>query len=129
MPYPKELKYTKEHEWVKREDGNARMGITDFAQEQLGDVVYVELPEVGREVKQSEAFIIVESVKAASDVYAPVGGVVAEVNGALADRPELVNRSPYQKGWMAVIEMRDPAELKKLMSAEEYEEHVGSQSE
>jgi len=129
MTYPSELKYTKEHEWVREEDGKARMGITDYAQSELGDIVYVELPQVGREVKRSEAFITVESVKAASDVYAPVSGKVVEINQELEDHPELVNQSPYERGWMAVIEMRDPTELDELLSAEEYEAHVGELEE
>ena len=125
MSYPKELKYTKEHEWAKAEDGKVRMGITDFAQKELGDIVYVELPEVGREVKQGEAFITVESVKAASDVYAPISGKVVEVNGELEQHPEYVNQDPYGKGWMALLEMSDPSELDKLLSAEEYEQLIG----
>lgn len=129
MSYPKELKYTKEHEWAKVEDGTVRMGITDFAQRELGDVVYVELPEVGREVKQSEAIITVESVKAASDVYAPVSGRVAEVNGELDAHPEYVNQGPYEQGWMAAIEMSDPGELESLLSAEEYEAYIGELEE
>jgi len=127
MSYPKELKYTKEHEWVKREGTKARMGITFYAQKELGDVVYIELPKVGRTVKQFEAFITVESVKAASDVYAPVSGAVVEVNSQLDAHPELVNQSPYEQGWMALIEMSNPDELQNLMSAEEYEKHVGSE--
>ncbi len=129
MPYPKELKYTKEHEWLRVEDGQARMGITDYAQKQLGDVVYVELPKVGREVKQFEAFITVESVKAASDVYAPVSGRVLEVNAELKDHPELINQSPYEKGWMALLKMSHPNEIRNLLSAEEYEQHVGELKE
>jgi len=125
MSYPKELKYTKEHEWARREDGKVRMGITDYAQRELGDVVYVELPEVGREVEQSEAIITVESVKAASDVYAPVSGKVVEVNPELEQHPEYVNQDPYGKGWMALIEMSDPSELDGLLNAEEYERHIG----
>jgi glycine cleavage system H protein len=125
MSYPKELKYTKEHEWAKVEDNKVRMGITEFAQSELGDVVYVELPEVGREVKQFEAIITVESVKAASDVYAPVSGRVVEANQELEDHPEYVNHSPYEQGWMTVIEMSDPSELGSLMSAEEYEAYIG----
>lgn len=125
MSYPKELKYTKEHEWAKVEDGKVRMGITDFAQKELGDIVYVELPEVGREVKQSEAIITVESVKAASDVYAPVSGKILEVNSELDPHPEYVNQDPYGKGWMALLEMSDPSELDRLLSAEEYEQLIG----
>jgi glycine cleavage system H protein len=127
MSYPKELKYTKEHEWVKREGTKARMGITFYAQKELGDVVYIELPKVGRTVKQFEAIITVESVKAASDVYAPVSGAVVEVNSQLDAHPELVNQSPYEKGWMALIELSKPDELENLMSAEEYEKHIGSE--
>ena len=125
MPYPDELRYSKEHEWVKLEGSNARIGITDYAQDELGDVVYVELPEVGLEVSANDAFITVESVKAASDVYAPVSGVVLEVNGELENQPELVNASAHDEGWMAVIEMSDPSEFDKLMTAEEYEDFVG----
>jgi glycine cleavage system H protein len=127
MSYPKELKYTKEHEWVKREGTKVRMGITFYAQKELGDVVYIELPKVGRTVKQFEAFITVESVKAASDVYAPVSGQVVEINSQLQDHPELVNQSPYEQGWMAIIELSKPDELENLMSAEEYEKHIGSE--
>ena len=125
MPYPRELKYTKEHEWAKVEDGKVRMGITEFAQGELGDVVYVELPALGKDVKQFEAIITVESVKAASDVYAPVGGKVIEANKELEQHPEYVNQSPYEQGWMTVIEMSDASELAQLMSAEEYEAYIG----
>jgi len=126
MSYPKELRYSREHEYA-RPEGNkrARIGITSYAAKELGDVVYVELPKVGRTVKQFEAFITVESVKAASDVYAPVSGTVVEVNANLADHPELVNQSPFEKGWMALIEMNNPKELEALMSAAEYEKYVG----
>jgi glycine cleavage system H protein len=129
MSYPKELKYTKEHEWAKVEDNKVRMGITEFAQSELGDVVYVELPEVGREVKQCEAIITVESVKAASDVYAPVSGRIVDVNRELESHPEYVNQSPYEQGWMTIIEMSDPSELGSLMSAEEYEAYIGKLEE
>jgi len=125
MIFPKELKYTKEHEWAKVEDGTVRVGITDFAQKELGDIVYVELPEVGRRVKRGEAFITVESVKAASDVYAPVSGKVLEVNRELEQHPEHVNEDPYGKGWMARLELSDPSELEALLSAEAYEQLVG----
>ena len=125
MPYPDDLQYSKEHEWVKQEGSNVRMGITDYAQEELGDVVYVELPEPGVEVKANDAFITVESVKAASDVYAPLSGVVLEVNKDLDNQPELINTSAHESGWMAVIEMSDPSEIDKLMTAEEYEDFVG----
>ncbi|MBI1729560.1 glycine cleavage system protein GcvH [Candidatus Acetothermia bacterium] len=125
MAYPEKFRYSKEHEWVKQEDGKARMGITNYAQDELGDVVYVELPAMGAKVKASDSFITVESVKAASDVFAPVSGKVVEVNRELESHPELVNQSPHERGWMAVLEMANPDELDKLMTAEEYEEYVG----
>ncbi|MGQ9477259.1 MAG: glycine cleavage system protein GcvH [Candidatus Bipolaricaulia bacterium] len=121
MMYPKEFRYTKEHEWAKAEGGRARVGITDHAQSELGDIVYVELPAVGRTVKRGESFATIESVKAVSDVYAPVSGKVAEVNRQLESQPELINKSPHDQGWLALIEMADPGELEKLMTAEEYE--------
>lgn len=119
--YPKEFRYTKEHEWAKAEGARARVGITDHAQSELGDIVYVELPAIGREVKQGESFATVESVKAVSDVYAPVSGKVVEVNHKLEEQPELINKSPHDQGWLALIEMADPRELERLMTAEEYE--------
>jgi glycine cleavage system H protein len=119
--YPKEFRYTKEHEWVKAEGGRARVGITDHAQSELGDIVYVELPAEGREVKQGETLATVESVKAVSDVYAPVSGKVVEVNRKLEAEPELINKSPHEQGWLAIIEMSDSKELERLMTAEEYE--------
>ncbi|MCR4404437.1 MAG: glycine cleavage system protein GcvH [Candidatus Acetothermia bacterium] len=119
--HPKEFRYTKDHEWAKAEGSRARVGITDHAQSELGDIVYVELPAVGREVKQGEGFATVESVKAVSDVYAPVSGKVVEVNERLSDEPELINKSPHDQGWLALIEMADPKELERLMTAEEYE--------
>ncbi len=126
MAYPSELKYSKEHEWAKRENNKVRVGITDYAQKELGDVVYVELPQVGRKVKQGESFVVVESVKAVSDVYAPVSGEVVGINKELESKPELVNQSPHEKGWMAVIAMQNPSELDSLMSAAEYEKFIGS---
>lgn len=126
MGYPKDLKYSKEHEWVRADGKRAVVGITEHAQNELGDVVYVELPEVGRAVVQEEAFAVVESVKAVSDIYAPVGGKVVEANDALGDAPELINQSPYEDGWIAVIELEDPAQLKGLMDAAAYEAFIGS---
>jgi glycine cleavage system H protein len=117
---PKELKYSKDHEWTKAEGKLATVGITDFAQSQLGDVVFVELPVVGATVEAGKAFSVVESVKAVSDIYAPVSGVVVKVNDALTDAPELINQDAYGQGWIAVIEMSDPAELDKLLDSEEY---------
>jgi glycine cleavage system H protein len=122
MSTPKELRYSEEHEWVKVEGENARVGITAFAQHELGDIVFVELPEVGDEVTADEPFGSVESVKTVSELYAPVSGKVVEVNEDLNDSPEFVNESPYEKAWMVVIEMSDSSELDKLMTAEKYEE-------
>jgi glycine cleavage system H protein len=121
---PKELKYSEEHEWVKTEDGNVRIGITDFAQSELGDIVFVELPEVGDSIEADEPFGSVESVKTVSELYAPVSGKVVEVNEDLDDSPEFVNESPYEKAWMIVVEPSDKSELENLMSAEQYEEMI-----
>lgn len=120
MNVPKELKYSEEHEWVKNEEGKMRIGITDFAQDELGDIVFVELPQVGDEVAADEPFGSVESVKTVSELYAPISGKVVEVNENLEDSPEFVNESPYEKAWMVVIEPTDEAELEKLMDAEAY---------
>jgi glycine cleavage system H protein len=118
--------YTKEHEWVSIEDNTATMGITDYAQEQLGDVTYVELPEEESEVEQFEQFVSVESVKAASDIYAPIGGRVVEVNRKLEDDPALINKDCYGKGWIAKIDVRDMDESTNLMSADEYRNYLES---
>ena len=124
MSTPKELLYSEEHEWVKEEDGKYRIGITHFAQSELGDIVFVELPQVGDQLKSDEPFGSVESVKTVSELYAPLTGKVVEVNEELEDSPELVNESPYEGAWMVVIELDDKAELDELMSAEKYEEMV-----
>lgn len=124
MNLPKELKYSEEHLWARVEGNKAYIGITDFAQSELGDIVFVELPEVGDEVEQDEPFGSVESVKTVSELYAPVSGKVVEVNENLEDEPELVNSSPYDEGWMIVVELSDPSELDKLMSADDYEKMV-----
>ncbi len=118
---PAELKYTKEHEWAKVEGDRARIGITAFAQEQLGDVVFVELPKVGAKVSAMKTFGVVESVKAVSDLFAPVSGEVMEVNADLAKKPETVNSDPYGQGWMLVVKMSSPKDLDALMSAADYE--------
>jgi len=124
-PSPHDRKYTKEHEWAKADGGDTvTMGITDHAQELLTDVVYVELPAVGRKVRQTEPIAVVESVKSVSDVYAPVSGEVIEVNRALEAAPELVNRDAFGEGWIARIRMEAPAELEGLMTADQYEEHI-----
>jgi len=122
MDLPKEFKYSEEHEWVKIEGEKVRIGITDFAQAELGDIVFVELPEVGDELEADEPFGSVESVKTVSELYAPISGKVVEVNGELEDAPEFVNESPYEKAWMVVIEPSDKSEMDKLMDAKAYEE-------
>lgn len=122
MNIPKELRYTKEHEWVKIEGDRLTVGVTDYAQTQMGDVVYVELPEVGTEVTQGDGFAVVESVKAVSDVYAPVSGEVLEVNEELTDSPEKVNQDPYGEGWLAVLKITDPDQIKDLLDSTAYAE-------
>jgi glycine cleavage system H protein len=124
MDFPDELKYTEEHEWVLIEDDIVTIGISDFAQHQLGDVVFVELPEIGDSLEAGKPFGVVESVKAVSDVYAPVSGEVIEVNSDLPDEPELLNSSPYEDGWMVKLKLNDPAELDDLMDAAAYQEFV-----
>jgi glycine cleavage system H protein len=128
MEFPQHLKYTKEHEWARIEGNRVVVGITDFAQEELGDVVFVELPEVGTSVEVAGTFGVVESVKAVSDLYAPVGGTIVEVNLTLEDRPELVNQSPYGEGWMIVIEMSSTEALQQLLSAEEYQTYIDQEN-
>ncbi|MCM2358715.1 MAG: glycine cleavage system protein GcvH [Geobacteraceae bacterium] len=119
-----EAYYTKEHEWVKIKEGIASVGITDYAAHQLGDVTFVELPQVGKSVKQFEVLCAIESVKAASDIYAPVSGKVTNVNEALNDAPEIVNESAEDSGWMALIELTDPSEVKNLMNREQYDDYL-----
>lgn len=120
MSIPDGLKYTREHEWVKVEGERGRVGITHYAQDQLGDVVFVELPKLGRRLKQMEPFGVVESVKAVSDLYCPVGGEVVEVNSELERKPELVNADPYGAGWMILVKIANAKELNNLLSAKEY---------
>lgn len=127
MNVPKELKYSEEHEWVKEEGDKVRIGITDFAQSELGDIVFVELPEVGDEIEADEPFGSVESVKTVSELYAPISGKVVEINEDLEDSPEFVNESPYEKAWMVVIEPSDKSEIDKLMSSEDYEKMVSDE--
>ncbi|HSB71398.1 MAG TPA: glycine cleavage system protein GcvH [Candidatus Methylomirabilis sp.] len=125
--YPADLKYTKEHEWIKREGDKGRVGITHHAQNALGDVVFVELPKVGRAVRQMETFGVVESVKAVSDLYSPSSGEVVEVNGALEGKPELVNQDCYGAGWMIVVKLANPKELDALMDAKAYEAYLAAE--
>ncbi|MGZ8563598.1 MAG: glycine cleavage system protein GcvH [Candidatus Limnocylindria bacterium] len=120
MAYPDDLRYSKEHEWVRAEDGNATIGVTSFAADELGDIVFIELPEVGAQLTQFGTFGVVESVKAVSDLYAPVSGTVVEVNEALRDAPELLNSDPFGEGWIARVELGDAAELEGLMDADAY---------
>ena len=121
---PTDFRYTQEHEWAKKEGEGIRVGITAFAQEQLGDVVFVELPKVGAKIAQRQSFGVVESVKAVSDLFAPVSGEVLEVNGALPTAPETVNQDPYGKGWMIVVKPSSAAEWDQLLTAAQYEEFV-----
>jgi glycine cleavage system H protein len=127
MDFPEDLRYTREHEWARMKGDKVVVGITDFAQDQLGDVVYVELPDVGDPVKKGESFGVVESTKAVSELFAPISGKVVEVNDPLSDAPETINEDPYEEGWMIVVEPSDPGELGSLMDAKAYrgflEEH------
>ncbi|MGP4040610.1 glycine cleavage system protein GcvH [Gracilibacillus sp. D59] len=124
MSLPENYLYSKEHEWVNQEDGKVRIGVTDHAQSELGDIVFIELPEVGDEVKTDEPFGSAESVKTVSELYAPVSGKVVEVNSELEDNPELVNDSPYEKAWMIVVEPSNQEELDQLLSAEDYDKMI-----
>lgn len=121
---PTDRKYTKDHEWAKLDEGLAVVGITDYAQEQLGDIVYVELPQPGDTLELAQSFGIIESVKAASDLLAPIGGEVVAINEELVDRPELVNEDPYEGGWMVKVQPDDEAQLDGLMTAEQYSAHL-----
>ena len=127
MNIPDDLRYTREHEWARKKGRNVAVGITEFAQDQLGDVVYLELPDVGDIVKRGEAFGVVESTKAVSELFAPLSGKVVEVNDPLADAPETVNEDPYEEGWMVVIEPSEPAELGELMDAKAYQAFLEEQ--
>ena len=129
MTFPENLKFSKEHEWVLVEGDVALIGITEFAQSELGDVVYVELPEVGEKITKDDPFGSVESVKAVSDLFAPVSGAVIEVNDSLPDNPELVNEDSYGDGWMIKVQMSDKEELKDLLAPDEYGEYVERQKE
>ncbi len=124
MSLSKDLLYSEEHEWIKKEDGKVRIGITSFAQSELGDIVFVELPEEGDEIKVDEPFGSVESVKTVSELYAPISGKVVEINEELEDNPEYVNESPYEKAWMIVVEPSDESEIDDLLSDEQYQEFI-----
>jgi len=122
---PDDLRYSKEHEWVRLEGDTATIGITHFAQEQLGDVVFVELPEKSASVRQFASLGVVESVKAASDIYSPISGEVVERNVKVIEKPELVNTSPYEQGWLVKVKLADKGEIDKLLSAQDYRAHIG----
>ena len=124
MQVPDDLMYTEEHEWVKVEDDTATIGITDYAQGELGDIVFIEMPSVGDEISQMDAFGTIEAVKAVSDLFAPVSGEIVEVNQLLEDDPETVNRDPYNDGWMVKIKLSDPSELDNLLDAATYKDKI-----
>lgn len=125
MAVPSEFKYSKEHEWVKVEGNTAIIGITEYAQGELGDIVFVELPDVDDEINEGDTFGSVESVKTVSELYAPVSGKIVETNDELEDSPEFVNESPYEKAWMVKVELSDESQLDELLSAEQYSEMIG----
>lgn len=126
---PEDLHYSKDHEWVRVEGGEAIIGITDYAQNSLGDVVYVELPKAGDEFAANEPFGSVESVKAVSEVFTPVAGAITQINESLADEPEIVNTDPYGQGWMIRVKMANPSEVDSLLTAAEYEDFTKAESE
>ncbi|MFP4050164.1 MAG: glycine cleavage system protein GcvH [Thermoplasmata archaeon] len=121
---PEELRYTEDHEWVKLTDGEAQYGITDYAQEELGDIVYIELPEVGEDVEKGDMIGVIESVKTVSDLYAPMTGTITKVNDELEESPETINDDPYGDGWIVKIEYEDKSEYESLMDAEEFKLHT-----
>lgn len=125
---PEKLRYTKDHEWIRVEGDIGVVGITEHAQSELGDIVFVELPKIGAKLDQSSSFGSVESVKAVSDIYSPVAGEVVEINSDLAEAPEKVNEDPYGAGWIMKLRIADPQQAEKLMSAAEYTEYVGAES-
>lgn len=125
MNIPQELRYTKDHEWLRIEKGEAVVGITDFAQSELGDIVFIDITSQGQELKSEEVFGTVEAVKTVSDLFMPVSGTITEFNAALGDEPALVNSDPYNKGWMVRIKLKDAAEVDGLLTADQYKELVG----
>jgi glycine cleavage system H protein len=128
MDYPADFRYTKEHEWIHVDSGVATIGITDHAQHELGDIVYVDLPKTGSNAEVGKTFGSVESVKAVSDIYAPVSGEIVEVNEGLATAPETLNQDPHGKAWLIKVRMSAPDEMKRLMTAAEYQDYVGAES-
>ena len=124
MNFPKDLKYTKDHEWIRVEGEFAFIGVTDFAQHELGDIVYVEIDTKGETLSQEETFGTIEAVKTVSDIFMPVGGEVIEINPGLESKPEMVNQDPYGEGWMIKIKLTNPAEVKDLMTADEYKQTI-----
>ena len=128
MDFQENLLYTKEHEWVKVEDNQALVGITDYAQKELGDIVFVELPAINEELEQSKRFGVVESVKTVSDLYSPLTGKIIEINKILETEPEMVNASPFEKGWMLKLEIKDKEEIKNLLSVADYKKFVDEES-
>ena len=124
MLIPPELRYTKDHEWVRVQDGIGTVGITDYAQDQLGDVVYIDLPSPGKQLTQLAVFGEIESVKAVSELYSPVSGEVVESNQALADKPELINESPYGEGWLMKVRLADESEIDRLLTADQYRDYI-----
>jgi glycine cleavage system H protein len=126
---PTELRYSREDEWIRQEEGRVVVGITDYAQDQLGDIVFVELPEVGATFSKGDSFGVVESVKAVSDLFAPISGEVVEINGELSDRPEAVNEACYGGGWMVAFAPSDASELEELLDADAYKQHVDDRSD
>jgi glycine cleavage system H protein len=127
MNVPEELYYTSEHEWVNIDGDVATIGITDYAQSELGDIVFVELPEIGTKTTQMEAFGTIEAVKAVSDLFAPLSGEVTDVNETLGEQPELINGDPYGAGWLLKVRLSDQSEMKKLISSDQYRDHIESQ--
>lgn len=124
LKFPDDVRYVESHEWIRSEDGRVRIGITDYAQDQLGDIVFVELPAVGKSLNAGAPFGSVESVKAVSELYMPIGGKVVEINSALENSPEVVNTSPYDQGWMIVVEPADAGELKNLLTVQAYRDKL-----
>ncbi len=124
MHIPAELKYTKDHEWARIEGEVATVGITDYAQSELGDIVYVELPEVGKKTKQADSFGTIEAVKAVSDLFAPLSGEIIEINHTLSDQPEVINKDPYGEGWLVKIKVSNKSEISKLLDKSKYEELI-----